>query len=150
MSSVRSVIAVLSGVMLLNFMDRTLEQILVMAVADVPPTDAASFLAVRNRPLVLGVTLVTHFFAASLVGYIVARIAAAYGLRHALVAAALQTAAYVWVFTTGENAFLPPVWARVALLVITAPALLAGASIRAQAQSIQSEAAGGVRPEERS
>lgn len=148
MTSVRSIIAVLGGVLLLGFMDQTLEQTLVRAIAEVPPTDAASYLAVRNRPLVLGVTLVTHVFAASLAGYMIAKIAVAHEMRHAMAAAALQTAAYVWAFTMSENMLLPPVWTRVAFLAVTAPALLAGASIRAQARSIQSEAAGGIRPEE--
>ncbi len=150
MTVIRSILAILGGVLLLNFMDQTLERVLVQALADASPTDVASYLAIRNQPLVLVFTLVTHAFAAGLAGYILARIAGVHEMRHAAAAAAFLTASYVWAFTMSDNPMLPPVWVRGVLLVVTAPALLGGASVRAQVRSIQSETGGAVRPEERS
>jgi hypothetical protein len=144
----RSAAAVLIGAVILGFIDQTLERVLVSALAATPPTDEASYLAVRNRPVVLAITLITHALAATLAGYILAKIAGLYEVRHAIAAAALLAVLYVFAFMS-ENVMLPPVWVRLAMLIVTPPALIAGASIRAQARSIQQEAAA-VRPEERS
>jgi hypothetical protein len=148
MSLARSAAAVLIGAILLGFIDQTLERVLVTALADTPPTDEASYLAVRNRPAVLVLTLITHALAATLAGYILAKIAGAWEVRHAMAAAALLIVAYVFAFMS-DNVLLPPVWVRAVMLIVTPPALIAGASIRAQARSIQQEAAM-ARPEERS
>lgn len=139
MSPLRSVVAVLGGVVVLSFMDRVLEGTLVSALAETPPTDQASYLAVRNRPLVLGVTLVAHTMAALLAGYITGRIAGGQETRHAIGAGAVLMAAYLWAFLL-DNPMLPPVWVRIVMLVVTIPALVGGATIRAQARSIRTEA----------
>lgn len=149
MTPLRSAVAVLAAVMLLGFMDQTLERTLVSALADAPPADEGSYLAVRNRPLVLGVTLVAHMFSAALAGYILARIAGAHEVRLAAAAAVAVLVTYAFAFTSG-SVMLPPVWVRVALVIVTPPALIAGAFIRAEARSIQSEGAESSRSEERS
>ena len=144
----RSAAAILIGVVMLGFIDQTLERVLVTALAAAPPVDEASYLAVRNRPAVLVMTLISHALAATLAGYILAKIAGTHEVRHAMAAAAVLAVIYVVAFVS-ENVLLPPVWVRVAMLAVTPPALIAGASIRAQARSIQQEAAA-PRPEERS
>ncbi len=53
MSLLRSIIAVAGGVLLLLFMDATLERTLVGALAQGPPADQAAYLAIRNRTGVL-------------------------------------------------------------------------------------------------
>jgi hypothetical protein len=148
MTLLRSGVAVIAGALLILFMHGTLEQTLVRAIADGPITSEAAFVAVRNRPVVLVLTIVTLVIASTLAGYIVAKIAGAHEVRHALGSAVIMTGAYALAFI-GENAMLPPLWVRVAMLIVTPPALVAGASIRAQARSIQLEAAA-ARPEERS
>jgi hypothetical protein len=130
--------------MLLNFMDATFAQILVSALGDGPPADAAAFLAVRNRPLVLALVVATHALAALLVGYILGRIAGAREVRHALAAAIVITVVYVVAFV-GNNPMLPPVWVRVAMLVLTPPALVGGAHIRGEARAVHDEQTGTVR-----
>jgi hypothetical protein len=149
MNPLRSALAVLGGAMLLGFMDQTLERTLVSAIAAAPPADDASYMAIRNRPLVLAVTLVTHALAATLAGYILAKIAGAHEVRHAIGTAVALTIVYAVAFAS-ENAMLPPAWVRAAILVITPPALVAGATVRAQARAIQAEQADTPRPEERS
>ena len=148
MTLARGAAAVLIGAILLGFIDQTLERVLVTALADTPPADEASYLAVRNRPAVLVLTLISHALAATLAGYILAKIAGAWEVRHAIAAAALLVVVYVFAFMS-DNVLLPPVWVRAVMLIVTPPALIAGASIRAQARSIQPEAAV-ARPEERS
>ncbi len=137
----RSAVAVVGGVLLLNFMDATLERALVSAIAQSAAADQAAYLAVRNRPLVLTVTLVTHALASALAGYIIGRIATVYEVRHAIAAAVVLTAGYAATFFT-DNAMLPPGWVRAAMIVVTPLALVGGAHIRAEARAIRDEQAG--------
>lgn len=137
----RFVAAVVIGTMLLNFMDATLQSVLVYALADQPPTDDASFLAVRNRPSVSGLWVTTHVFAAALSGYIIAKIAQAHEIRLAAIAAVALSVQYVAALVGGTDR-LPPGWVIPAMLILTPPALLAGAYVRAEARAIRSEQAG--------
>jgi hypothetical protein len=143
---VRSLIAVLGATLLVGFIDQALEQTLVRALADTPPVDLASYVAIRNQPVVLRTTLGAHVLVALMAGYVAARTAGIHELRHAGAAAALQTTAYAWAFAAGDAAALPPVWVRASLLAVTAPAMLAGALVRARARSIR--AGGAARLEE--
>jgi hypothetical protein len=54
-------------------------------------------------------------------------------MLHGSVGAAAQTMALIWGFTASEFAGSTPVWMRIVLVLITGPAMLAGASIRARA-----------------
>ena len=148
MNILRSAAAVIAGALLILFIHGTLEQTLVRALADGAVTSEAAFVAVRNRPVVLALTIITLGLASTLAGYIVAKLAGAHEVRHAIGTAVIMTTVYAVAFA-GENTMLPPVWVRVAMLIVTPPALMAGASIRAQARAIQQEAAA-ARPEERS
>jgi hypothetical protein len=148
MNWIRSAAAVIAGAILILFMHGTLEQTLVRAIADGPVTNEAAFIAVRNRPGVLALSIVTLGLASTLAGYLVAKIAGAHEVRHAIGSAVIMTGAYAFAFVW-ENVMLPPMWVRVAMVIVTPPALVAGASVRAQARSIQQEAAA-ARPEERS
>lgn len=132
-SLMRSVVVVLAAMLLLGFIDQTLEQALVMALADAPVTDEASYVAVRNRPQVLAMLLGTHVVAALLTGYVLAKLAGSHEVRHAAATAALATLVLL-AASTAPNVLVPPVWMRVAMAVITPPALIAGAYIRGQAR----------------
>jgi hypothetical protein len=148
MTVLRSGLAVAGGVLLLLFMDATLERTLVSAIGQGPPADEAAYLAIRNRTGVLAITVVTHALASALAGYVIGKIAGAYEVRHALAAATILAAGYASTFF-GDNPMVPPAWTRALLLVLTPPALAAGAHIRAEARIIHAEQAGAVRPEER-
>lgn len=149
MDLLRLVGSVVLGTLLLNFMDATLQRVLVFAVSEQPPADEASFLAVRNDPLVSGLWVVTHVFAAALVGYVIARIARAHEVRLAGIAALLLTVQYVAAMLSGTNQ-LPPGWVIPAMIVLTPPALVGGAYVRAEARAILSQQAGPSRLEEKS
>ena len=137
-SVTRSIVVVLAAMLLLGFIDQTLEQTLVMAMAEAPVTDEASYVAVRNRPQVLAILLATHSVAALLTGYVLAKLAGSHEVQHAAVTAALVTLLLV-AASTAPNVLVPPVWVRVAMAVITPPALIAGAYIRGQARVIRAE-----------
>jgi heme/copper-type cytochrome/quinol oxidase subunit 3 len=130
---VRSIIAVLGGIGLASLVVEALEFTLVNAVAGGTIADMAGYFAVRNQPAVLGAKLVYNTLAAVLGGYMTAKIAGDRERLHAGVAALAQTAALIWGFTAGEYAEFTPVWMRIALVVVTGPAMLGGAAIRARA-----------------
>lgn len=132
----RSVIAVLGGFLLLFVLSQALEWVLVNAVADTPLQSTEAYLAVRNRSGVFAGVLASQAVAALLAGYTAAKIAGAAEMSHAALAAAL----YAWGIAAGEAAAIMPVWMRVATIAITAPAMLAAASIRAKARMFQEQA----------
>ena len=134
----RSIVVVLAAILLLGFIDQTLEQTLVMAMADAPIKDEASYVAVRNRSPVLAFLLATHAVAALLTGYVLAKLAGSHEVQHAAAAAALLTLLLV-AASTAPNVLVPPIWVRVAMAVITPPALIAGAYIRGQARLVRGE-----------
>lgn len=137
MNPIRSIIAVLGGIGLVSVVVEVLEFTLVNAVAGGTVADMAGYFAVRNRPAMLGAKLVYNSLAALLGGYMTAKVAGTREILHAGAAALLQTAALIWGFTAGEYAGFTPVWMRAALLLLTGPAMIAGAAIRARAARSQ-------------
>jgi hypothetical protein len=127
------VLAVLVGLGLFRLVVAVLETTLVGAAASEPVTNEAEFFAVRNQPAILAASLGYNAVAALLAGYVTAKVAGAQEMMHAGVAAAVQTVAHIWGFTAGEYAAFTPAWTRVVLVLLTGPAMLAGAAIRARA-----------------
>jgi hypothetical protein len=130
---IRSIVAVLAGMGFVSILVEVLEFTLVNAVAGGSITDLAGYFAVRNRPGMLGAQLGYNAVAALLGGYLTARVAGGRELLHAGISGGLKTTALAWGFVAGEYAELTPVWMRIALILMTGPAMLAGASIRARA-----------------
>lgn len=133
MNFIRSLVAILGGIGLISIVAELLEFTLVAAAAGGPLTDLDAYFAIRNRPSILGAKLVYNTVAAILGGYVTARIAGRHEMEHARIAALVQTAALIYGFTAGEYASFTPPWMRLALIMLTAPAMLAGAMIRARA-----------------
>jgi hypothetical protein len=134
----RSIAVVVLGLLLVGFIDQTLERTLVQTLAQVPIKDEASYLAVRNRPMVLAFTVITHGFASLLTGYVLGKLAGTREVQHAAATAALFTVAMIGA-AAAPNVMLPPMWVRLAMLVITPPALIGGAYVRGQARMIRDE-----------
>jgi hypothetical protein len=142
----RSFLAVLVGLVLIRLLGQILEQTLVLALAGQAPADLAAYVAVRNRPGVTAVLLGAHTFISVMAGYVVGKIAADREVRHALVVAGLQLALFAWAFAVSDASVLPPLWARIALLVVTLPALAAGATVRADARALEMATPGQAQP----
>jgi len=135
----RSVAVVVAGLLLLGFIDQTLERTLVLTMAQgVEIKDEAAYLAIRNRPVVLAVTLITHGLASLLTGYVLAKLAGKNEVQHAAATAGLFTVAMIGA-SAAPNVMLPPIWVRMVMLLITPPALIAGAYVRGQARTIREE-----------
>lgn len=134
----RSIVAVLGAFALIALLTEALEFTLISAVAGGSITDMAGYLAVRNRPGMLGAKIAYTCAAGILGGYMAAKIAGTRELLHGAIAAGLQTVTMLWGFTAGEFAGSMPLWTRAALVLVTGPAMLAGASIRARASAQES------------
>ena len=135
---VRSIAVVVVALLLLGFIDQTLERTLVLAMANAPIADETSYLAIRNRPMVLMIIVITHALAALLTGYVLAKLAGTHEVQHAAAAAAFATLLLVGASMT-PNVMVPPVWVRLAMAVITPAGLIAGAYVRGQARLIRAE-----------
>jgi hypothetical protein len=137
-SFVRSIAVVIAGLLLLAFIDQTLERTLVMAIAQAPIKDVPEYLAIRDRAGVLAIIIVTHGLAALLTGYVVGRLAGSHEVQHAAATAAFATLLLISA-SASPNVMVPPAWTRFAMAAITAPALIAGAYVRGQARLIREE-----------
>ena len=130
---IRSLIAVLGAFGLVSLVTEALEFTLVSAVSGGSITDMAEYLAVRNQPGMLAAKIAYTGVAGILGGYMAAKVAGTREMLHGGLAAAFQTLTLLWGFTAGEFAASLPLWARAAIVAVTGPAMLAGASIRARA-----------------
>jgi hypothetical protein len=147
MSFGRSILAILGGIGLVSLITQLLETTLVGAAAGGQVMDMPHYFAVRNRPSILAAGLVYNTVAAVLGGYMTARIAGQQEMAHARIAALVLTASLIYGFTAGEFAQFTPAWMRIALIVLTAPAMLAGAMIRQRAARHQAQETTDERPE---
>ena len=133
MNVVRSLLAILGGIGVVSLVTQLLEFTLVGAAAGGQLTDMAHYFEIRNRPSILAAGLVYNTVAAVLGGYMTAKIAGQHEMAHVRIAALVMTAGLIYGFTAGEFARYTPVWMRIALIMLTAPAMLAGGMVRARA-----------------
>jgi hypothetical protein len=129
----RSIGSVLGGLGIMSLLIQMLEFSLVMATAGGTVHDMSQYLILGNQPALLAAKLVYYPIAGLIAGYVTARVAMVHEMRHAAAAAAAQTVALIWGFTTGEFASYTPILVRVALVIMTGPAMMVGAAVRARA-----------------
>jgi hypothetical protein len=126
---IRSTVAVIGGLALTSLLTQLLE-FAVVSAAGGGVTDMPGYFAVRNRPGVFAAVLASGTLVAVLGGYIAAKVAGQREVVHGLVMAAIQTAALAFGATVGDFATMVPLWMRIATVLVTGPAMLAGAAIR--------------------
>lgn len=129
----RGITAILGALVLFSAATQVLEYTLVTASAGGTIQDMASYLAILNRPSLLAGKAAANLMVALLAGYMAAKVARTHEMLFASIAAAAETCSLVYGFTTGEYAALP-LWFRGLSVLITGPAMMAGAWIRMQAR----------------
>jgi hypothetical protein len=134
--SVRSVIGILGGIVIISFLTQLLEVPLVNVLAPEPITDMNGYLAARNRPPIHLAMLVIAGMTGLLAGYLVAKIAAEYEMQHAAFAALVQSVLLSRGFAADRAAAMLPMWLKVSLVVVTVTAMLLGAAVRAHAAKL--------------
>ncbi len=131
--NVKSIIAVLGGIVIISFLSQLLEVPLVQAFAASPIEDLNGYLVARNRPPIQVGLVIIAGVTGVLAGYIVAKIAGEYELQHAAVAAVLQALLLVRGYAAEDAASALPLWVRVAVVLVTVGGMLLGATVRARA-----------------
>ncbi len=126
----RSVFAVLAGIVAISMLVEAIEFGLVTLVNGAPTTDPETYYSIRNRPEFLGLKLVYNTGAAAAGGYLTALIAGYAGLRHGLALATLQTLAFGYVLTQPDLArwLSTSMWAT--LVGVSFIGIMAGARAR--------------------
>ena len=135
--SVRSVIGILGGIVIISFLTQLLELPLVNAFAPEPITDMNGYLAARNQPSIQVAMVIIAGITGLLAGYLVAKIAAQYEMQHAAFAALVQSVLLVRGFAAESAAAALPAWLKVSLVVATVAAMLLGAAVRARAAKLE-------------
>ncbi len=131
----RSVLAVLVGIVAISMVVEALEFGLVTLVNGGPTRDPDAYYAVRNRGWFLATKLLYNTGAALGAGYLAALIAGYSELKHGLALAFVQTFAFVWALTQPELSQWIPGWMWAALISLTFAGILVGAHLRKQRPS---------------
>jgi len=133
MNPVQGLLALLVGMGLFRLVVAVLENVLLDATANGPLSSEAEYFTVRNQPAILAAALDYNSAAALLAGYVMTKIAGTRDVMLGGTGAGVQTAALVRRFTDGEYAAYTPAWMRIAFVVLTGPAMVTGAALRARA-----------------
>ncbi len=132
----RSVFAIVIGIVVISIMVEGLEFGLVALVRGEPTTDPEAYYAVRNAGWFLALKLVYNTGAALGAGYLAALIAGYAEFKHGIVLAVVQTLAFAWALTQPELSRWTPGWMWAGLIVLTFAAILAGARLRERDRSV--------------
>lgn len=130
MSAIRSVLAIVAGILLITLIVEPLEFALVALVNGGIVTDPAAYFRVRNQPGFLVAKLVYNTGAAIAGGFVAARLARRSPRAHGLVLAVLQTAAFGWALANPALRQTTPDRMWVALIVVTFAGITIGAELQ--------------------
>lgn len=139
----KSVIALLGGMILVFFLVELLEPPTVALLATERPADMDAYLAARNEAGVLPGRIAVYTAVGILAGYIVAKIAGQYEMVHAGAAFALQAFMMLRAFAAEPPAIALPAGARTWLVLFTGLGMLTGAAVRSRAARMGSSTEGG-------
>ncbi len=141
MGLIRSVAAVVVGILLAYGLPWVLERVLVESTAGRNLYTAGDYYMVRNTAGIIAARILMAVFLSVLAGHVAARVAREDMVRTVAISAAALTLMLIGEFTVGEFAWGTPVWMRIALVVITGPAMVLGAFARAAAAALHAEQA---------
>jgi hypothetical protein len=142
-SFIRTVLAIIVGILLAYGLPWVLERVLVESMAGRALYTAGDYYAVRNTAGIIAARLVMAVFVSVLAGHVAARVAREDAVRTVAISAAALSMMLIWEFTGGAFAWGTPIWMRVVLVAVTGPAMVLGAYVRAAVAELRaSEAAG--------
>lgn len=141
MGLIRAILAVVAGILLAYGLPWLLERVLVESTAGRNLYTAGDYYLVRNTAGIIAARLLMAVFLSVLAGHVAARIAKEDMVRTVAISAAALTLMLISEFTIGEFAWGTPIWMRVAIVVITGPAMVLGAYVRAAVAELRAEEA---------
>jgi hypothetical protein len=130
MRLLRSVLAVVAGLLLITAIVEPLEFGLVSLVNGSVTTDPDRYFAVRNRPWFLAAKLGYNTAAAVAGGFVTAWLARRSAVSHGAALAVVQTAAFAWALANPQMRQTAPVWVWAALIVLTFAGIMWGVLIQ--------------------
>lgn len=130
MRMLRSVIAVIAGLVLISLIVEPLEFALVALVNGAVVTEQEAYFTVRNQPALLAAKVVYNTAAAVIGGYVAAWIARRAPLTHGVTLALVQTVAFGWALTRPELRGTTPDWMWACLIVLTFGGIVAGSTLQ--------------------
>jgi hypothetical protein len=136
---VRTVAAVIAGILLAYGLPWVLERVLVETTAGRSLYTAGDYYAVRNTAGIIAARIAMGFFLSVLAGHMAARIAKDDAVRTVAISAAAISLMLIWEFTGGEFAWGTPIWMRIVLVAITGPAMVLGAYARTMAEELRAQ-----------
>lgn len=141
MSFIRTILALVVGILLAYGLPWVLERVLVESMAGRNLYTAGDYYAVRNTAGILAARLMMAVFLSVLAGHVAARVAGEDAVRTVAISAAALSIMLIWEFTGGEFAWATPIWMRIALVAITGPAMVLGAYVQSAAAELRAEQA---------
>jgi hypothetical protein len=132
MQILRSLLAVLVGLVLISLIVEPLEFGLVAAVNGGVTTDPDTYIRVRNGPAFLAAKVVYNTAAAIVGGWVTARLARRAPMAHGLVLAVIQKAAFGWAVANPALRRTTPDWMWACLIVLTFAGIMTGARLHRQ------------------
>ncbi len=139
MTFIRTIAAVIAGVLLAYGLPWVLERVLVESAAGRNLSGAGDYYAIRNTAGIIAARLGMAVFVSVLAGHMAARIAKDDAVRTVAISAAAISLILIWEFTGGEFAWGTPIWMRIALVAVTGPAMVLGAYARAMAEELRTQ-----------
>jgi len=141
MGLIRAIAAVVVGILLAYGLPWVLERVLVESVAGRNLATASDYYLVRNTAGLMAARILMAVILSVLAGHVAARVAKEDMVRTIAISAAAMTVMLISEYTIGEFAWGTPIWMRVALVLITGPAMVLGAYARAAAAELHAEQA---------
>jgi len=130
MRMLRSVLAVVVGLLLISLIVEPLEFVLVALVNGAIVTEQEAYFTIRNQPALLAAKVAYNTAAAIIGGYVAAWIARRAPLAHGVTLALVQTVAFGWALTRPELRGTTPDWMWACLIVLTFAGIVAGSWLR--------------------
>jgi hypothetical protein len=137
---IRSILAVIVGMMGISLLTESIEFLSVAAVSGRFVTSETAYLAVRNQPLFLAAKLIYTGLSAFVGGYLTGWIAARARVWHGIVVAVLQAASLIWAAFFSPMASTGPLWMWLGLILLLPIMIVLGARQRARSLSPQTAA----------
>lgn len=132
MRMLRSVLAVLAGLVVISVLVESIEFALVALVNGGATTDPDTYFRIRNQPAFLAAKLVYNTAAAIVGGFLAAWLARRAAVAHGIVLAVVQTAAFGWALANPAIRRSTPDWMWACLIVLTFAGIVVGSLLQSR------------------
>lgn len=129
MKIIRSVIAVLAGLIVLTVVGETIEYVITVFIYGADSGSNESYFGIRNQPLNLVYKLIYNFLCGMLGGVVAVKIASNRKPIHGYALASIQLISFIWAMTDNEMRSFAPLWAWVSFTVVTVGGIITGARL---------------------